>query len=273
MYKKTCKISIITVCFNSAKTIEATIKSVLEQKTKDIEYIIIDGGSTDNTLDIIKKYEKHLAYWVSEPDKGISDAFNKGIMKSTGEIIGIINADDKYMENATEAALEVFDNNPEIGFVFGDLVYIDIDDNILFTQKGDPNYLETILGTMPSIPHPTVFVRKDVYQNYGMFNLFLRTAMDYEFLLRISKMHVRGFYIPKVMAAMRLGGESDNNYVNAYREVFLVSIFYSYSLFKGGLWFIVKTIKTTIKKLFERLHFNKLIKTYRAIFSSRYVYK
>lgn len=253
------KVSIITVCFNSAKTLEQTIQSVIKQSYNNLEYIIIDAGSTDGTLDIIKKYNKHIASWISEPDKGISDAFNKGIDKATGDIVGIINSDDWYEAGAVEKIVTEFKKHSEIGFVFGDQNYVDLAGNLLFTQKGDSNYEKMIRFEMPSIPHPTVFLRRQVYQRFGGFNLEYKTAMDYELLLRFFVNGVKGLYIPHILANMRAGGESHFNYLGAFQEVMKAAAFYGYPKVLLLLHFGYKYVKTKIRRILQKSGLNFVV--------------
>ena len=136
------KVSIVTVSYNCEATIEQTIQSVLSQDYDNVEYIIIDGGSTDGTIEIIRRYESNIAYWNSEPDRGISDAFNKGINCCTGEIVGILNADDLYLPGTVSTVVQAFQDNPEAGVVFGDQTFIDLSGKILYRQVGDPGFIK-----------------------------------------------------------------------------------------------------------------------------------
>ncbi len=271
-HKVITKITIITVCFNSEKTIEKTILSVINQTYPLIEYIIIDGGSTDGTLKIIKEYQNKIAFWSSEPDEGISDAFNKGVAKATGDIIGIINSDDYYAEDAVAEVVQELQSNPDCGFAFGDQIFVNSQGNKLFTQKGDPEYSKIIGYEMPSIPHPTVFVRRQVYQELGGFDKIYRTAMDYEFILRICRNGVKGYYIPEVLAYQRLNGESDQNYVRGYRESREISIRYGYNHFLAWSRFGYKCMKTFIRKKFERVGLHLFVKSFRTYLGRRYRY-
>ena len=194
------KVSIITVCLNSAKTIEQTIRSVIEQSYPNTEYIIIDGGSSDGTLDIIRKYEKHIACWVSEPDSGIYDAMNKGIAKATGDIIGIINSDDWYAENALDIVARCFGDSPEIDLAHGDLVNV-YDDGFQRVNRGASK--ETPITWYF---HPTVFVKKNIYEQFGVFDLKYRIAADAELMLRFRFSGIKITYIPQVLAYFRNEG-------------------------------------------------------------------
>jgi len=265
------RVSIITACYNSAQTLERTVLSVLNQTYRDIQYIVIDGLSSDGTLDVIKSHQDRLACWVSERDEGISDAWNKGLSMATGEIVGIINSDDYYQKDAVELAVKALGAHPEAGFVFGDQLIIDGKEDI-YTQKGDPDYLREISYTMPSMPHSTVFVRRWVYEKYGGFDKSYRTAMDYEFLLRITKKGVRGVYIPSVMSAMRLGGESDLNYSRGYREVMRASVKYGRSSLPALVRYHFECVKTFSRKTVQRMGLEVLVRFYRGYVGKRYKY-
>lgn len=267
------KVSIITISYNSSETIEQTIQSVLSQSYTNIEYIIIDGGSTDGTIDIIQKYAEQITYWISEPDKGISDAFNKGLKIATGEIVGILNSDDFYHTNTVLLVADAFLSNKTIGFVFGNMDFVDSSGRYVFTQIGDANYLNSINYTMPAIAHPTVFVKKSVYLECGFFATHLRTAMDYEFLLRISRRGKRGHYLDSTLATMRLNGESDENYMNGYKEVCNISIYYGYPIILALARFAFKTIKTSVRRGLEKASLNIVVRKVRRVTNRSCFYK
>lgn len=203
------KISIITIAFNSEETIEDTIKSVIAQDYKDVEYIIIDGGSTDDTLQIVEKYKDKIAKVVSEPDKGIYDAMNKGVRASTGELVGILNSDDFY---ASETVLsEIVQAIGDKDSIYADLVYVDrenIEKVVRYWKAGEYKEDCFFKGWMP--PHPTFFLRKRLYDKYGDYNLKLKSAADYELMLRMLHKHkISVAYLPKVITKMRVGGQSN----------------------------------------------------------------
>ncbi len=209
------KISIITVCFNSASTIKDTINSVLSQTHQDIEYIIIDGASIDNTLDIIKSYNSQLTY-ISEKDGGIYDAMNKGIAVATGDVIGTLNADDFYAnENVLEEISQVF-MDYDIEACFGDLVYVgQKNTNKIVRYWKSRDYVSGLFksGWMPA--HPTFFARKSVYKRLGGFDLNYKIAADFELLFRfIAQNKIKLKYLPKVLVKMRLGGTTNKNLSN-----------------------------------------------------------
>jgi glycosyltransferase involved in cell wall biosynthesis len=203
-------ISIITIVFNGEKHLDQTIRSVLDQSYRDIQYIIIDGGSTDQSVNIIKKYEKDIYYWISEKDKGISEAFNKGISRATGEIIGIINADDWYEPDTLE---QVGRQMGDADICFGDM-QLWKNERKEFIQKGN---LKMISKEM-TCNHPTVFVKRKVYETYGGFDLQYRCAMDYDLMVRLKVKKCRFIYLPFTLANMRWGGFSDTSWKAGCRE-------------------------------------------------------
>ncbi len=259
-------VSIITAVYNGEKHLEGTIRCVRSQSYQNIEYIIIDGGSTDGTVDIIKKHDKEIDCWVSEPDKGISDAFNKGIRASSGEIIGIINAGDRYAEGAVASAMEAFSEAPEYDFVYGDLVYTDESGEPLFLMKGERDYLSRVRYMLPAVMHPTVFMRKSVYETCGVFDCSYRIAMDYEHLLRISISGKKGKYINKPIAYMALGGISQFEYYRGYKEVCRASIEYGYNPVKAYLRLYLKGIRGLIRVALEFLGLSIMVSALRRIF-------
>lgn len=204
------KISIITPSFNSEKTIGDTIKSVVGQTYKDIEYIIVDGGSKDKTLKIVNKYKDKISKIVSEPDRGIFDAMNKGIDLAEGDIVGILNSDDFYADNdIIEKVVECFQKN-DIDSCYGDIIYIDKDDiskKVRYWKAGEYKEKKLNNGWIP--PHPAFFVKREVYQKYGKFRLDFHIAADYELMFRFLKIYkISTFYLPKVLVFMRTGGNS-----------------------------------------------------------------
>ena len=217
------KVSIITICYNSQETIEDTIKSVLAQDYNDIEYIIIDGASKDSTLEIVGKYTSGISTLISEPDKGIYDAMNKGVNSSTGELIGILNSDDFYANNSVISNIvsAITKNNSDS--IYADLVYVDRlnpKKTIRTWKSGEYKHNLFLKGWMP--PHPTFFVKKWVYEKYGKYNTSLKSAADYEFMLRVLHKHsISTSYFPETITQMRIGGESNvslKNRIRANRE-------------------------------------------------------
>jgi len=212
------KVSIVTVAYNAASTIKDTIESVLSQKGIDLEYIIVDGGSKDDTVQIIESFGAKIHKFISEPDKGIYDGMNKGVKMASGDIVGILNSDDFYMdENVLQKVVEKF--NAGIDAVYADLVYVDqFDTNKITRTWVSKKYEENafVRGWMP--PHPTFFVRNEIYEKFGCYSLELRSAADYEFMLRVIHKHnIALNYLPEVIVKMRAGGESNASFKNRLR--------------------------------------------------------
>lgn len=209
------KISIITATYNSSNTVKHTLDSICNQNHNDIEVIIVDGKSSDNTLEIVKTYEDRLTMKIiSESDQGLYDAMNKGIKIATGEIIGILNSDDFYKNNLVlEKIATRFKNNPQIDACYADLEFVDEKNTnkvVRIWQAGE--FDEKKLDNGWVIPHPTFFARKEVYEKYGIFNLDFKIAADYELILRLLKLHkIRLAYLPEIIVSMRTGGVSTKN--------------------------------------------------------------
>jgi glycosyltransferase involved in cell wall biosynthesis len=204
------KISIITVVYNSSKTIGEAIESVLSQDYPDIEHIIVDGASTDGTLEIIKSYSDRIAKFISEPDKGIYDAMNKGLKIATGDIIGILNSDDFYADNTVISDIVREFEMKNVEMVFGDLVFVKPDNlNKVVRFYSTPDFTPNKFawGWMP--PHPTCYLKKSVYERYGCFKTDYHIAADYEILTRFMAKHkITYSHIPKILIKMRTGGIS-----------------------------------------------------------------
>jgi glycosyltransferase involved in cell wall biosynthesis len=196
------------------------MNSVLNQTYGNIEYIIIDGGSTDGTVDVIKKYERKVSRWLSEPDRGIYDAMNKGILQSSGSIIGFLNSDDMYADNKViEQIVNCFVKN-EADTCYGDLVYVDrfnINKTVRFWKSGSYHKNNFIRGWMP--PHPTFFAKRSVYERLGLFNLDFPLAADYELMPRFLYKHdISSTYIPQCLVFMRTGGACSPGF-NTFRNI------------------------------------------------------
>ncbi|WP_462152099.1 glycosyltransferase family 2 protein [Pseudoalteromonas xiamenensis] len=203
------KVSIITVCYNSAATIEDTLKSVVAQTYDNIEYIIVDGGSKDETLAIVEKYKEHVDVLISEPDHGIYDAMNKGIEVATGDVVGILNSDDFYeTPDVITTVVKSFDSS--IDLLFGDLVFIKPQNLKKVTRFYSlPKFKGWHLrfGWMP--PHPATFIRKEVYNRFGLYKTHYKISADYELFVRLFLVNKLKFrHIDKILVRMRDGGVS-----------------------------------------------------------------
>ncbi|MBI2281006.1 MAG: glycosyltransferase [Bacteroidetes bacterium] len=214
------KISIITVCYNSEKHIKTAIESVINQTYKNIEYIVVDGASKDKTIDIVKSYGDRITKFVSEPDKGIYDAMNKGFQMATGNYLAVINSDDFYMSNdAIESVVNEL-NKKQTDSLFADLIYVEennTDKQVRYWKSNEFVKGSFKKGWHPA--HPTFFVKNEVYKKYGYFDLSFKLAADFELMLRFLEKHqISSCYLPKPIIKMRLGGATNKNFKNIYNQ-------------------------------------------------------
>lgn len=215
------KISIITVVYNNEATIRQAIESVLNQSYSAIEYIIIDGNSKDLTVSIIEEYKDKLGFFSSEPDKGLYDAMNKGIKAATGDVIGILNSDDLYQDNEViKDIMNLFNSDSGLDIVYGNLVYVKKEqvDQVVRNWKSKEYYAKFFDdGNVP--PHPSLFLKKSVYEKVGFFDLNFKLAADYEFMFRVFKKHnFNAKYIDRLIVKMRLGGETNKSFKNIINQ-------------------------------------------------------
>lgn len=244
------KITIITVNYNGSKTLSRTIESILNQGHNDIEYIIIDGKSTDNSLEIIKKYENKFRdrgyeyKWISEKDTGIYNAMNKGIKMAKGNVIGILNSDDWYEKESLEIIAKEFEKDESIGIVYG----------LLRTIKN--NKYHEIVGNYNSYgngQHPTVFVKKIIYDNYGYFNEKYKIASDSDFLLKLKNNKIKYKFIEKILANFSIEGISNKAFLKTNLEN--IEIFYKNNIYtrkEKNLRIIYIYLVFFIKKILKR---------------------
>lgn len=251
------KISIVTATYNSSKTVEDTIKSVLMQSYKDYEYIIIDGVSKDHTLDIVKKYEPLFEGRMkifSEKDKGIYDAMNKGFQKATGDVLMLINSDDLFARpDALNLVVKEFEKHPETDGVYANLYYVSQNntDNIIRVWKtGGQKPMRK--GWLPA--HPTFYVKRECYEKYGYFNLNYPLAADFELMLRFVEGHkIKLTYLPKYLVKMRLGGATSKNIQNIYRQdVETIRAFKENNLPGGNIMYLFWRYLPKIKQFFRK---------------------
>lgn len=205
------KVSVITVCFNSDATIRDTLESVLSQSYRNIEHIIVDGGSKDSTMDIVAEYRESLGPVLSEPDNGLYDAMNKGIGLASGEIIGILNSDDFYeRHDVIEAVATTFQRDSSLDLVFGDVVFVqppDLETVSRYYRAGHFRPWKLRFGWMP--PHPATFVKKAVYEKHGKYRLDMKISADYEMFVRwLSNAKLNYRWMNRVIVRMRAGGVS-----------------------------------------------------------------
>jgi glycosyltransferase involved in cell wall biosynthesis len=208
------KISLITVAFNAESTISRCIQSVISQTFKNVEYIIVDGGSTDKTIQIIEQYKDHINIFLSEPDDGIYDAMNKGIKLANGHIIGMLNADDFFTDTNTLSAVADAFAQQNTSIIYGDLDYINAKGKVIREWRSG-NYFPGMYnwGWMP--PHPTFYCKRELFFTLGLYSLEYGTAADYELMVRfMHKNQLNAFYLERVMVKMNIGGESNKSLGN-----------------------------------------------------------
>jgi glycosyltransferase involved in cell wall biosynthesis len=238
------KVSIITPSFNQGRFLEAAIRSVLDQDYSNIEYIIVDGGSTDESVEIIKKYEQRLAWWVSEKDRGHADALNKGFSQATGEILAWLNSDDIYFPSAVSDAVSVLKSRADVGMVYGDADLID-DSGAIVGQFGSKqtSYRQMLRGSV-HIPQATTFFRADLWRQVGPLDLSLFFSFDYDLWVRLAKVS-RLLYVPRRWAKFRIHGAGKTivNDDRCYPDMLRVLER------EGGSWFSLLRLRMIARKM------------------------
>lgn len=250
------RVTVITVCLNSAKTIADTLRSIYHQTYAEIEHIVIDGGSTDDTIKIIREFANSNTVFVSEPDQGIYDAMNKGLNLATGEIVGFLNSDDFYADTRVlEMVVDEFKSDV-IDACYGD---------IIFTSRNNPKKIKRYwrpgefdkkkfaYGWMP--PHPTLFVKSSIYRDVGFFNLKYKIQSDFDMAIRLFLLRtLKISYIPEILVIMRLGGASNSSLLNILKgNVEAANAVTDNNLFFGP-WFIILKIFNKLPQYFRRPH-------------------
>jgi glycosyltransferase involved in cell wall biosynthesis len=248
------KISIITVSLNAAENIQQAIESVAIQTFVGLEHIICDGNSIDGTQEIILKQIGlcgHINY-ISEKDLGIYDAINKGLHMAKGNIIGILNADDFYADNTVlKKVLNEFELDPSIGIVYGDLNYVHKrNPSNIFRKWVSKSYYDYFFEDGNDLPHPTMFVRKEVYDKIGLYRTDFKIASDYEWMLRALKVHeIKSKYLPYLMVNMRLGGISNRNFRNVWLQNIEVLNAWRINGLKPSLLTIIKKLLLKVRQI------------------------
>lgn len=245
-------LSVVTTVRNGARTLPHTLESIRAQNFPGLEYIIADAGSTDGTLDIIRTNGDIVSHWQSEPDKGISDGFNKGIALSRGKYVTILNADDWLSPGQLALGVETLEETGA-DFVFGDLVYHDAEGRPLYRMAGESDYARRIGHVMPALNHPTVIVRRNAYERFGLFDLTLRLAMDYDLLLRLHRGGCRGVHDPRMIGHMTLEGASDTQSRKGLAEVRDISIRHGASVPSAWTRYLFRIVKGDTRRLLDRL--------------------
>ena len=221
-------ITVITVCYNAIETIEQTINSVINQNYYNLEYIIIDGGSTDGTVEIIKKYTEKISYWISEPDKGIYDAMNKGVAKASGDYVAFINADDWY-ENNILNELDIYFKK-QYDLIYG-IIKLYNKNTFLYAHGASMNNIKKEM-----IAHPSTFIKKDIFEELGGYNLNYKYVADYELMLRLAIKGGKFMFVDKIIANFRLNGASSDikslQEKNKLKRRFCNRSYFRYCLYK-----------------------------------------
>jgi glycosyltransferase involved in cell wall biosynthesis len=263
-------VTIITVVFNGEKFIKETIDSILKQTYSNIEYIIIDGGSTDRTIEIIKQHEPYIDYWISEPDKGIYNAMNKGIKLSVGKIIGILNSDDYYNNvDSINKIVEVYKKNQEkyndLIILTGSVLKIDESKSVQFINKRNAEYLAKKIDWGMPLNHPSTFISKKIYKKIGLFSTKLKICGDYDFIYRIyhSSYKDKFIFIDNVITNMRLDGISNkmNSIIVRSIEHYMVRKPYKniyVNIYMSLIWMTKKIIQHLLKNYLS----NRILKLY-----------
>jgi len=255
--KSTPIVSVITVCYNAVNTLEHTIKSVIQQSYPKIEYIIIDGCSNDGTVEIITKYDNYISKWLSEPDKGMYDAMNKGIQISNGELIAFINADDWYEKDVITYVVSNYQKVPGADVIHGNEIRRSREGRLLWIRRPNQNYKNLIKGM--TLFHPTCFITSKSYNQWGLYDIKYSLAADYELLLRF---YLKGAYfchVDKALANFRVGGLSWTKWNLLLHECKIIQIKYGLSPVAANINYIYKSTRYIIKILLVKLKLNWIV--------------
>ena len=213
------KITVITVCYNSAATIRDTLVAVAQQDYKNFEHLVIDGASTDGTVDIIRQWTGHPVVFTSEPDKGIYDGMNKGLLRASGDVIGFLNADDFYADASVLEKIARAFQDEQIDACFGDLVYISKDKRRIIRNWKSRAFVKGDFANGWCPAHPTFYIRKSAMERCGVFDQSFKLASDVEFMMRyLEQGSVHSVYIPQVMVRMRVGGATNESWRNVLQQ-------------------------------------------------------
>jgi GT2 family glycosyltransferase len=260
-------VSVVTVARNAAGTISRTIGSVQEQSFSSIEQIFVDGGSNDGTLEIIRAFARPQDYWISETDRGISDAFNKGVSLARGRFILILNADDWLSLDQVENAVAALEQSGA-DFVFGDLIFYE-GERPVFRYRGDPHYGRVIHRRWPSVGHPTVLVERCAFERIGLFDPAYRNAMDYDWLLRLHRAGGRGVHCPRIVAHMTHDGVSNLQFARTIEEVRQITVAHGRSPLVAMIEAHARQFKTATAQPVKR-HMRPLYQLVRGVINPAY---
>ena len=250
-------ISIITIVFNQAQELERTIQNVLHQSYEQLEYIIVDGGSTDGTLEIINQYRNKISQVISGIDINTSDAMNKGIKASSGDIVGMIFAGDSYTDKILHTVSILYSQHPDVIF-HGNIQYWKINGKLdyIYTARDDSE-------KAININHLATFVPRTVYEKVGMYNLDFAHANDYEFYLRAKLKGIKFSHLNELVAHMILGGNSDKNWIENYKEITRARILHGQGYIQCYLRLCFMLLRTLTRKTLEKIGADRIIKFYR----------
>ena len=248
------RISVITVCRDPGERLLATLASVAHEAERipGIEHIIIDGGSRDGTQERLAAWQRHSIEWTSEADDGISHAFNKGLARARGEIVGILNADDAYTPGAIQRGLDALDAAPQAGFCFGHCLHLEADGRT-WLNLADPDYHRHMRWFMPNVNHPTMLVRRSTYDRVGDYDARYRFAMDYDWLCRAEAAGIRGVMVDSLQTQMAMGGRSDRFWWRAYAEARNISIRYGAPASLAYVDHITRLAKGALRRTLARI--------------------
>ncbi len=248
------QLTIATITLNSEKTLRDTIKSIRSQTYTDFEYLIVDGGSTDGTLSIVEENKERITKWISESDEGIYDAMNKAVQMASGDVVGLLNSDDVYAsDNVLSQVMQIFETKPDVDMLYGDLIYVASNDlsreiRLWKTKTFDSGFFPG--GLVP--PHPTLFVRKKVYEKH-LFLKHFQYAADYEFMLRtLHKEGLKSHYLPVVLVRMRLGGQTSKSWKDIIKGNLEIMQAWHLNGMRPPLTFFLKRPANKIKQFFFR---------------------
>lgn len=248
------KITIITVSFNSAATISDTLRSVAKQSYADLEHIVIDGGSTDGTVAIVSREGDHIAKFVSEPDRGIYDAMNKGLALATGDVIGFLNSDDMFFDSKSAAIIAAAFESSDVDAIFGDLLMVDPKnlDRVRRYWRPGPHHAGGVLRGWLA-PHPTLYVRRSVLRGSGGFNTIYKLQADFDLELRLFElMKIRSLYVPQTLVLMRMGGVSTGNWRNVIRGNLEAARAARSHGYPGGIRFLLTKLLSRVPQFLSR---------------------
>jgi len=244
-------ITIISVALNSIDHLTGCLESVANQGIP-LQHVIVDGGSTDGTIDLLRSWTRHPLEWTSGPDRGISHAFNQGISRARSDIIGLLNTDDRYEPGALQRGLAALQTYPEAGFCFGHCLHIERDGRE-WLNLADPNYQRHLRYYMPNVNHPTMLIRRSAYVRVGGYDERWRMAMDYDWLIRAERAGVRGVLVDATQTCMAMGGISDRRWRRSFAEARSIAIMHGAHPLAAWADFSMRIVKGSARRTLVRL--------------------